>query len=140
MGLDEGAANQLRARPADEVWLVELDCAESFDELAEVAGLEPLGRGWREIDGDQATALLTSLLHRDLTFGNEVMPAHTAAWLAGQFLRSCGRYGSRFATNTDGVPNEGWRSWTPAAEHSYDAGVAILGTQGAALYWVAEDV
>lgn len=123
------------------VWLTVLPpgVACSFDDLARAAGIEPLGRAWIEIDYDDARSLLAGLLHKDLAYSAELMPKHRADWLTLQFLQAFGGFGNRYATNTEPLSSSGSRAWNPATEFTFDAGVVVIGEEGAGLYWVADE-
>lgn len=131
----------MQERPATRVWLTlaAADEIESFDDLARRAGLEPLGRGWTEVDEARVRDFLIGLLHRDLAYKSEVMPEHRAEWLADEFLAAAGKYGSRFATNSPNLPHEFPFSWAPATDYTFDAGVAVIGDTGCGLFWVADE-
>lgn len=141
MDLSPDVVNMLRRRSATQVW-VTISASEdvkSFDDVARLVGLEPLGRGW--VDGDDARArrFLAGLLHRDLAYKSEVMPSSTADWLAGEFLGVFGLHGARFATNSRDLPHEFPFSWTPATGYAFDAGLAVIGRSVCGLYWVADE-
>src|SRR3954447_24501235 len=108
MQLKEEVKRMMCARPAERTWLtvVAPGGADDFDALAQAAGLEPLGRGWVEVDESRARQVLVAILSKGLAYNNETMPVHRARWLAGQFLEAFGTFNSRFATNTTGVPGE----------------------------------
>lgn len=119
--------------------MVGTDEATTFDDVARVAGIEPLEKRWNEVNRAAAESLLTTVLHRSLAYGVELMPAKTAAWLASQFVDAVGRYGTRFATNRTDLAAGSSSSWTPATEYAMDMGVVAIGENGAALYWVADE-
>jgi hypothetical protein len=100
----------------EQVWLTVLLPSEAatYDDVARIAGVEPLGKAWIEISGSEARTLLVGLLHRSLAYQAELMPLHRAKWLAGEFIDAFGLYGGRFATN--GVDN----GWTPATDYVMD--------------------
>ena len=141
MQLRPDVARMLRERPATRVWLTASTSAEvdSFDGLARLEGLTPLGPGWVEVAVDRARRFLTELLHRDLAYRSELMPRSTAAWLADEFLSAFGPETPRIATNSDGLPHELPFSWTPATPYTFDAGVAVLGRASGGIYWVADE-
>lgn len=113
--------------------------AEDFDDVARAAGLAPLGHAWVGVDASRARQFLVSLLHKDLAYKSAVMPEHRAEWLAGEFLGAFGRFDSRFATNSQDMPDEFPFSWTPATDCTFDAGIAIIGESGSGIYWVADE-
>jgi hypothetical protein len=110
---------------------------QSYDQLAVVAGLQPLGPRWIEVDSDTARAILASILQLDLAYDVEVMPAPEAQHLAREFVDSLGPT-SRFAVNSVGWV-ERPTGWTPATDYTFDAGVAVLSEAGGAIYWVADE-
>ena len=112
---------------------------EDFDSVARAAGIEPLEKRWHELDRDRAEQFLTGLLHRSLAYKAELMPRKTAAWLASQFLEAVGPHASRFASNSADLPDAFPFSWEPATDRTIDAGLIAIGSDGAALYWVADE-
>ena len=98
----------MRERPAMQTWLTVTGPGEiaTFDDIAMLAGVEPIGRAWIEVDHARVRRFLTGLLHRDPAYKSEVMPEHRAAWLAEEFLAAAGKFGSRFATSSADMPHE----------------------------------
>ena len=141
MDLDPDVVRMMCDRPACRVWLTLLQPGEAkdLDDVARIAGLEPLGRAWVEVDAARARRLLVAILHKDLAYKREAMTEHRAKWLAGEFLRSFGKSDSRFATNTPDMPDTFPFSWTPATEFTFDAGIAVMGDAGSGVYWVADE-
>ncbi|WP_020386947.1 hypothetical protein [Kribbella catacumbae] len=141
MDLAPEVVRMMRERPAIQVWLTLLQPheAEDFDDIARIAGLEPLGRAWVEVDADRARQFLAAILHKDLAYKREVMTEHRAEWLAGEFLRAFGKFNSRFATNSADMPDVFPFSWAPATEFTFDAGIAVMGEAGSGVYWVADE-
>lgn len=119
----------------EKVWLTILGPgeAETYDDVARVAGIEPLGKAWVEIGRREARALLTGLLHRTLAYCAELMPLHRADWLAGEFIDAFGPYGGPFATN--GAD----RGWTPATDYVMDRGLVAINEVGSGIFWVADE-
>lgn len=139
--VDDRVAGYMRDRPAERVWLHHDEALRaSFDEVAEIAGIQPLGRAWVEIDEWQAEEILVQVLQAGLAYSTVHMPEHRARWLAREFVGFRRNWGTRYATNTDGDPcANGW-SWTPATDFTFDCGVVAFGPQGSACYWVADEV
>ncbi|MFZ2502758.1 MAG: hypothetical protein WAW88_08830 [Nocardioides sp.] len=131
----------MRERSAAHLWLDVLETEDhlSFDDVAGACGLEPLGRGWVELDRQRASEFLTAILHKDLAYKVEVMPEARARWLSEEFVRAFGEHGSRFATNSADLPATFPFQWTPATAFTFDAGVVILGSAAAGLLWVADE-
>lgn len=113
--------------------------AEDLDAVAVAVGLQPLDRAWVQVDADKAEQILAAILHRDLAYKVELMPEHTARWLASTFLRGFDRHRSQFATNSEDMPHEMPWSWTPATDATFDAGIVILGEAASGIYWVADE-
>lgn len=141
MNLAPDVVRLMRERPASQVWLTLLQPgeAEDLDDVARIAGLEPLGRAWVDVDEARARQFLVAILHKDLAYKREVMTQHRAEWLAGEFLSSFGKFSSRFATNSADMPDTFPFSWTPATDFTFDAGVAVMGEAGCGVYWVADE-
>jgi hypothetical protein len=130
----------MRDRTAAQVWLTLIDQrASDFDETALAAGLAPLGKAWVEVDSGRAKRFLAGLLRVNLAYKNELMPKHRADWLADEFIRAWGPDNLRFATNSSDLPGRPPYSWTPATDWTFDAGVAVIGDTGSAIYWVADE-
>jgi len=125
----------MQSLTTEQVWLTVLGPgeAETYDAIAGAAGIEPLGKAWIEIERSDAQQMLASLLHRGLAYRAELMPAHRAAWLAGEFVSASGVYGGRFATNSDSS------SWTPATHYTMDRGLVVINELGSGLFWVADE-
>ncbi|XBB67443.1 hypothetical protein ABFU82_25600 [Nocardioides sp. WV_118_6] len=140
MELPENVADLMRA-DRHPCWLTLLGPHEAatFDDVARVAGLEPLGKRWHEMDRAGAASFLTALLHRSLAYRAELMREKTAAWLTAQFLDAVGSHGSRFAANSADLPGTSPFGWESATEYTMDAGLVAIGAEGAALYWVADE-
>lgn len=140
MDLADNVLSMMRA-DRHRCWLTLLgpDEANTFDDVARAAGIEPLEKRWHEVDRATAEAFLAGVLHRSLAYDIELMPEKTAAWLASEFLDAVGRYGTRIATNSPDLPGGSVFAWEAATEYAQDAGVVAIGTNGAALYWVADE-
>jgi hypothetical protein len=138
MNLPPDVVRMMRDRPACQVWLTLLQPAEAkdLDDVARIAGLEPL---WIEVDAARARQFLVAILHNDLAYKSEVMTEHRATWLADEFLRSFGKFNSRLATNSPDMPDTFPFSWTPATEFTFDAGIAVMGEEGSGVYRVADE-
>ena len=138
----DDVAQDLLARSAGWVWLRLFDRSaglETFDAVAEAAGLRRLGAGWHEIDRRTATRVLHDLLHRDLAYSAELIPSRDAARLATRFVSAVADDSSRFATNSSDRLDATSYSWHPATTHTFDGGVVVTGTHGSAVYWVADE-
>lgn len=112
---------------------------QNFDDLSRLAGLRPLGATWVEFDEVRARRFLVDILRRDLAYGSELAQVRQAEWLAAEFLVAAGPSGARYATNSPDMPHGSGFSWTPASDCTFDAGVAVIGEAGSAIYWVADE-
>lgn len=142
MRLPDDVSHALLGRSAGWVWLRLFDRSaglETFDAVAEAAGLRPLGRGWHEIDRATATRILHDVLHRDLAYSAELIPSRDAGRLAREFVSAVAGDSSRFATNSSDRLDASSYSWDPATTHTFDGGVVVTGTHGSAVYWVADE-
>jgi hypothetical protein len=140
MHLPDEVVSLMREHPY-KCWLAVLQPheADDFDAVARTAGIEPLEKRWHEVERGRAEQFLTGLLHRSLAYNAELMPRKTAAWLAAQFLDAVGQHTTRFATNSTDLPDALPFSWDPATDHTIDAGIVAIGSDGSALYWVADE-
>lgn len=116
--------------------------------LAEIAtefGLAPVLSSYKEIDIAAAHRLAELILHQDMAYNAEIVPAVRAAEMAGRFLALFGTEGVRFYTN--GTFHEGrgpkltWSGvgWDPVTEATFDTGVLILGPQCSGCLWVEDE-
>ncbi|WP_264030179.1 hypothetical protein [Cellulosimicrobium sp. SH8] len=138
--MDENIAQQMRDRPAEQVWLVyDPVPRHDFDEVALAAGLRPLGEDWIEVDADRAEQVLARILYLGLAYQDELMPEHQARRLAREFIRSCGSVETRYATNADYLPAAYPSTWAPATDYTFDSGVVIVSSSRSACYWVADE-
>lgn len=92
-----------------------------------------------EIDRDKARRVIVGILHRDLAYGDPVVPLEAAQRLADAFLELASALGMRFYTNGgfgDGATSFGW---APATGATFDAGVLAVGPHGSACIWVEDE-
>ena len=131
----------MRARPAEQIWLTQFAPSEiaTFDDAARLSGLDDLGRAWTKVTKVQARAFLAGLLHCDLAYKSEVMPARRAEWLTERFVNSFGLYEAKYATNSPDLPHKLPFSYSPATTDTVDAGIVIIGESGRGLFWVADE-
>jgi hypothetical protein len=66
-------------------------------------------------------------------------PVDDAERLSSLFLNVVAPRGARFATNSSHVAGDGPPGWSPATEYTFDAGVVVLHSGGAAVFWVADE-
>jgi hypothetical protein len=84
--------------------------------------------------------VLTTLLHRDLAHGVELMPAADAQGFAVCLLEQFQTEESAFYTNGNWRPySEGGNSWTPHTGSTFDGGVIATSDGLAACIWFEDE-
>jgi hypothetical protein len=112
--------------------------------LLSAFGLAPEPSFLHEVTGDRAAQVLAAVLHRDMAYKCEVMPAARAKELAYQFLASQ-ETGAKFYINADWseyfAPKQGPSSfgWNPLTESTFDAVVLVVGQRYATCIWVEDE-
>lgn len=137
------AARIRQARGADTIAGVLPLAGASVVDVAACFGLSSDAACYHEIDTDEAAAVLEALLHRDLAYGVELMPATTARQLAADFIALFAGTPVRWFTNgswgrppvAPGVGPE----WSPATDATFDAGVIALATTAAGCVWCMDE-
>ena len=100
--------------------------------LAKGFGLNGDEHACRPISPAAARELVTSILHKDLAYGVELMPAARARELAERFLGQFGDNARYFSNGWPGV-------WTPATDATLDTGVLVIGDGGCGCLWVEDE-
>ena len=118
--------------------------APTLSELARSFGLREDPELYQEIDELSALRLARLILHQNMVYKSEIMPAKQAEELARKFLRLFGSESPRFYTNgTFHQPvaedSPAGASWQPATDATVDTGVLILGTGCSGCLWVADE-
>jgi hypothetical protein len=118
----------------------------TISELARECGLKADPACYKEIDKSAARRLIQLVLHEDLAYRSQIMPADRAAKFADSFLRQFGT-GVRYFTN--GLFHEGWHrlsgtvvagpSWDPVTEATFDTGVLVVGELRSGCLWVEDE-
>lgn len=117
----------------------------SIPELAREFGLVDNPDSYKEIDGAAARRLIQLILHRDLAYKAEVMPASRAAELSDQFLAQFGKDAVRLFTNGTFHEAQGskltWSgvSWDPVTPATFDTGVLVIGPRKSGCLWVEDE-
>jgi hypothetical protein len=108
--------------------------------LAAEFGLTSDHASYREIDAATARRLLEVILHRDLAYNDEIMPAARADELAGRFLASFGTVGVHYFTNGNCAEQDGrnW-SWNSVTAATFDTGVLVVGPRRCGCLWVEDE-
>ena len=109
-------------------------------ELAAEFGLAADPARYREIDAATARRLVEIILHRDLAYDAEIMPAGRAAALADRFLSSFGTEGVRYFTNGTCAEHDGrnW-GWNRVTSATFDTGVLVVGPRRCGCLWVEDE-
>ena len=120
-----------------------VDALAVVPELAREFGLADDPSNYKEIDAAAAWRLIQLILHQDLAYNAEVMPAGRAAELANQFLVQFSTDGVRFFTNgtfheARGVTWSGV-NWNPVTAATFDTGVLVIGSRVSGCLWVEDE-
>lgn len=106
---------------------------------AQEFGLSGKAAIYREIQADEAVSVLATVLHRDMAYDQQIMPAARALGLAKAFADCFPRDTARFFTNgTFGRKREA-PSWSPATDATFDTGVIVLSSGIAACLWFQDE-
>ena len=115
------------------------------DQAVQANGFRTLGDAWLEISAHDAHAIATSLLHRDLAYGEEIMPLADATELATAFLDLAPEPHTYF-TNGEWIgalEDDGSLGttigWDPISDATYDAGIICVGDDMTAMLWVEDE-
>lgn len=115
-------------------------------ELAREFGLQDDVACYKEIDEVAARGLARMVLHRDMAYDDEVMPATRAAALTDAFLAQFGA-GTRYFSNGDwrlrtaGRPEDGvvCTSLDPVTPATFDTGLLAVGAERSGCLWVEDE-
>ena len=113
-----------------------------LDSVLSDVGFRPLSGAWREVSRPDAVSVVQNILHRDLAYRAEIMPAWLAAELANRFCElfpESTRYftNGTWETGPSGQPDQA-RTWSPLTEATFDAGVIAVTDGFVGVAW-AED-
>ncbi|WP_438019117.1 hypothetical protein WMF18_08645 [Sorangium sp. So ce315] len=111
----------------------------SVGDLARLFGLRGDDGAYREIGEETARRIIAFVLHRDLAYGSELVPAEDAARLADEFLEQFDGAGCRYFTNGNFGEDPTGASWTPATSATFDTGALILGSSKSGCLWVEDE-
>jgi hypothetical protein len=96
-----------------------------------------------EVSLEEAVAVLTSLMHKDMAYGVELVPIEQARELARSFINHFPADTTRYFTNgTYGKPSANKNfgaSWTPATDATFDSGVLVLSSALTACVWCMDE-
>lgn len=115
------------------------------DRAVETHGFRPLGDAWLEISARDAHTIATSLLHRDLAYGEAVMPLAEASELATAFLDLAPEPLAYFTNGewAGSLQDDGSLGttvgWDPVSDSTFDAGIVCVGDGVTAILWVEDE-
>ena len=106
-------------------------------------GLSSAANVYEEILREEATAVLTAVLHKDMAYNCEIMLLEQANALAADVISLFEANGARFFTNGGYGrprlnPNVG-PGWMAATEATFDTGVLVLAPSSCACLWFMDE-
>jgi hypothetical protein len=117
----------------------------AVDRIVLAHGFRAITTEWQEISAADAQAIMTTLLHRDLAYDEEIMPLAIASDLATQVLVLAPEPQS-FFTNGDWSMNLDGKgspaslaAFDPISDATVDSGIVCVGDGRAALFWVQDE-
>jgi len=116
----------------------ELSCA-TVELAAMRFGLSGKAGIYREIPAGEAIALLTNIFHRDMAFDKKIMSAAQAFALAKAFVDCFPHEATCFYTNSTFGKKQVPRSWSPATDATFDAGLLVLSRGITACLWLKDE-
>lgn len=112
----------------------------SITDAATEFGLFPEAKNYREVDGQDAEAILTTVLAEDLAYNCERVPRAEAEQLAADFIHQFDNEPARFYTNIEfGESKNALGGWTPVTDATFDAGVLIVSPTRIACAWFMDE-
>jgi len=113
-----------------------------------IASLKDFKESFREID-DVALAknILTTLLHKDLAYGVELMPLDKAGLFTDRFFSLFSSQALYFSNSVwnenEYTPDKafefGLSSWAPLTELTFDSGIVICDNSKIGIIWFSDD-
>lgn len=101
---------------------------------------------YRKITKTEAIKILIRILHKDMAYDSEIMPAHAAAELCASFLQDFADESTAFFTNIDysaegKAGNNTWvgPNWKPVTTATFDAGVIAVSELQSACLWIEDE-
>ena len=102
-------------------------------------GLSGKAAIYREIQADVAVSVIANVLHRDMAYDQQIMPAARALGLAKEFVGCFPRDATRFFTNGTFGRKQEAPSWSPATDATFDTGVIVLSSGMTACLWFQDE-
>lgn len=117
----------------------------AVDHVVQAHGFRKITTEWHEVSATDAHAIVTTLLHRDLAYGEEIMSLQTAAEFATQLFDLVPEPHAYFtngewtmqADADHGVAT--LHGFDPISDATLDSGVVCIGDGRAALLWVQDE-
>lgn len=135
---DKLAARLKELRPSATVAVFER-CAtnprDALDEFVASLGFRAIGNGWRELDKDEAIALLRRVLQLNLAYDVSEMEPEQADLVAQDSLEMAGA--AKYFTN-GAFSGSGWAGHK-VAPGTFDTGVAWVGSERIGILWVEDE-
>lgn len=117
----------------------------AVDRVVQAHGFRGITTEWLEISAADAHAIVTTLLHRDLAYNEEIMPIESASDLATRFFDLAPEPHSFFtngewsrSADAENSPAT-LHAFDPISDATLDSGVVCLGDGQAALLWIQDD-
>jgi hypothetical protein len=132
------AARLEKLRPSATVAVCQrtaINLHEALDVLVESLGFRTIGKHWRRIDKEHATALLRRVLERNLAYGPAEMEAAQAMSLVDAYLSIPGP--AEYFTNGT-FSASGWAGHG-VAPATFETGVAWVGDEHVGILWVQDE-
>lgn len=136
--VDAVAARLKDLRPSATIaasWRRGTNSREALDMFVESLGFRAIGKGWRQLNEDEASALLRRVLEHDLAYDTAEMESEQAAALAEECLDLAGA--ADYFTNGEFTTN-GWAGHT-VAPGTFETGVAWVGADRVGILWVQDE-
>lgn len=108
---------------------------DALDQFVASLGFQAIGAGWRELDKNEATALLRRVLELNLAYKDYEMEPEQAALVAREYMELSGA--AKYFTNGTFSDN-GW-SGHKVAPGTFETGVAWVGADRIGILWVEDE-
>ena len=111
------------------------------DIIAVHVGLKGIGKSWVEIGRNDAHQILLNFLHCDLAYDTERIPYKTAEYYTSGFLGLFNEDELRIFTNGTWTTKkeDGGCNLTKVTDATYDAGVLVISSNGAGVFWIEDE-
>ncbi|MBN8521396.1 MAG: hypothetical protein J0L77_05810 [Alphaproteobacteria bacterium] len=107
----------------------------SMGKLAALFGLKDLDYIYIEIPLEEASAILTQLLHKDMAYDSQILPLGKASDFVARIMNQIDSRKAHFYTNR----RLGSSIWNPATEATFDNGILILQEEKIICIWFGDE-